>query len=127
MPPEIRVGDVIRIFDGTTNPPKPKRFLCVCVAEGWFLRINTRSIWRPHFLLPHVGNENCLDHDSYLELRGIIEYDDYSLEEALSQGDNHLGPISKATMIAIVAYLPSLRNLTKAECDRMIANLTAAL
>lgn len=43
MPISLKVGDVIRIYDGTTDPGKMKRFLCVLVAEGWFLRINTRS------------------------------------------------------------------------------------
>ncbi|MGE8128946.1 hypothetical protein ACQKQD_18395 [Methylobacterium sp. NPDC080182] len=127
MPVPLNVGDVIRIYDGTTDPQKMKRFLCVLVAEGWFLRINTNAFWKPHFPLPHTGNEHCLDHDSFLELRGVIEYDDYSIESALDEPGNHLGQLSRDVIAQLVEHLPNVRTIAKVERDRIIESLSALL
>ena len=127
MPVPLNVGDVIRIYDGTTDPAKMKRFLCVLVAEGWFLRINTKAVWKPHFPLLHAGNEHCLDHDCFLELRGIIEYDDYSIESALDEPENHLGRLNRDTIAQLVEHLPSVPTIAKIERDRIIASLSALL
>lgn len=123
----LREGDVVRLFDNTTNPPKSKLFLCVDAGEGWFLRINTKPIWPPHFPLPRAGNEHCLDHDSFLELRGVIEYYEIEIDEALRYPNNHLGPLSDATIRAIIAHLPGVKTLTADEQKRIIDNLSATV
>jgi hypothetical protein len=123
----LRAGDVVRLFDGTTAPPKEKRFLCVCATEGWFLRINSRPHWRPNLRLPHTGNETCLSHDSFLELRGIIEYDALEIEGSLREPANHLGQLSLQTIRDLIAHLPTVKTLPATERDTIIAELAALL
>jgi hypothetical protein len=123
----LEVGDVIRIFDNTIAPPDYKRFLCLNVAEGWFFRINSRPHWRPNFPLPFHGNEHCLDHDSFAELRGIIEYIQSEIDDALRYPANHLGKLSEETIRALAAHLPSVITLTPDEKAKIIANLSDAI
>ncbi|TXN24351.1 hypothetical protein FV232_26585 [Methylobacterium sp. WL30] len=77
--------------------------------------------------MPDVGNEHCLDHDSFLELRGIIEYDDYSIDSALDEPGNHLGQLSRGTIARLVEHLPTARNIAKVERDRIIKSLSTLL
>jgi hypothetical protein len=123
----LEAGDVVLLHDGTVTPPKTKLFLCVDVEDCWFFRINTKRHWKPNFPLPLRGNEHCLDHDSFLELRGIIEYFDIEVEEALKYPHNHRGKLSDDTLRALLNYLPTVKTLTTEEQDRIIANLTAVI
>lgn len=123
----VRVGDVVRLFDGATNPPKYKRFLCVCVADGWFLRINSKPIWTPHLLLRQADNPACLDHDSYLELRGVIEYDDSEIQSALRYPDNHFGRLSQTSLRALATLLPTVKTLTAEERAQILSHVTPLL
>jgi len=124
--PALRVGDVVRFFDGTTDPPKHKRFLCVCVADGWFLRINSKDCWNPKFHIPLVGNEDCLEWDSYLELRGVIEYDTDWLQEQLRDED-YLGPLSIDTLQNLVNHLRAAKVLTIEQRELMVEQLSRAI
>lgn len=122
----LNVGDVVVLFSGTINNPKYKWHLCVCVSEGWFLRINSRPHWRPHFLLPEAENP-FLEYDCYLELRGIIEYDDSEIEEALRVPSNHKGRLSNSTLQKLIDHLPSVPTLKSAEKDLIVERVSAVL
>lgn len=113
----------MRLFDGATTPPKHKRFLCVNPCEGWLLRINSRPFWRPHLLLPMADNEDCLDHDSYLELRGVIEYYETEIEDALRHPANHLGSLSREMLTLVIEHVKTAKTITSEERDRVIVNL----
>lgn len=93
--------DVYRIFDRTTRPAKEKRAICVCDRMKLFLRLNSRSLWKPHHLIFAV-NCDFLDHDSYVELRSLIRYLDEDIAVA-----QHLGrlshPVAKSIMDAVEA------------------------
>jgi hypothetical protein len=78
-------------------------------------------------LLPLQGNERCLEHDSYLELRGVIEYYETEVDDALRYPHNHLGPLSGATLRAVIEFVRTAKTLTSEERDRIAANLTSVL
>lgn len=93
----LRAGDVVRLFDGTTTPQKQKLFVCVYVGDGWFFRVNSKSHWRPNMPLSATADP-CLAHDCFVELRGVIEYDDTEVDDALRVPANRLGRLSDATL-----------------------------
>jgi len=115
-------GDVIRIYDGTVNPPAHKRFVCVYPVDGWMLRINTQPHWTPHFPLLLSDNPGCLDHDCFLELRGVVEY----IQSEIDNGEP-LGRLSDQTIAALVAHLPSVVTIALDQCRIIIAALEAEL
>jgi hypothetical protein len=77
--------------------------------------------------LPRTGNEHCLDHDSYLELRGVIEIDEYELDEAMRWSGNHLGRLSSITLRLVIDHVTTARQLPPEQRDRIVGNLTAIL
>lgn len=109
----LRTGDVVALFDGTVRPPKTKRLLCVAVGQGWFLRINSNPHFRPHCPIGVQDNPGCLDHDSFVELRGILDWDMAELADQLaSQEAQILGRIGAQTARSLaqaVAAAPTLR------------------
>lgn len=117
----LRAGDVIRLWDGTIQPPDFKRFVVICPDEGWLLRINTKPHWRPHWPISAQANPGCLDHDSYIELRGVIEYTQAELDEA-----EFLGALCDDALEDLVDHLPTVETFTEDECDLMVAALNAA-
>jgi len=64
-----------------------------------FLRLNSQPLWKPHHLIFAV---NCtfLDHDSYVELRGLIQYlpDDLAAAQQLGRLAH---PAAKSIMDAV--------------------------
>lgn len=120
----LRPGDVVSVFDGTTRPPKTKRMIAVAIADGWFLRINTRAVWRPHLAMALRDNPGCLDHDSYIELRGLLDLDMDELAEQLSRREAQvLGRIGIATARALVAAVRQAPTLRADEVSRIVAEL----
>lgn len=112
------------MFDGTVRPPKHKRMVCVCGGDGWFLRINTQTIWRPHVLIRAVDAPGCLEYDSYIELRGILDMDLAALSDDLECGDarilGRLGLAALQALIAAVQGAPTLPvNEKLAICDEL--------
>jgi len=123
----LRPGDVVLLFDGMVRPPKHKRFICVVAAEGWFLRINTQRHFRPHLPVQVAQNPGWLDHDSYVELRGVIEHDPVEVAEALTRGDARLlGRLSWATMLVLVAAVTNAPTLPKAQSEAIVSALRTA-
>jgi hypothetical protein len=77
----LQAGDVIRVYDHTTHPPKQKRHICVCPSRQLFLRINTNAYFPPHVLLRSDG-VSFLDHDSYVELQQLIRLRAYDIAQS---------------------------------------------
>ena len=82
----LLIGDVIRVFDRQTHPPKQKRLICIDPDRQLFLRINTSQLFRPHLLIRADGAD-FLDHDSYVELQQLIRpfADDINHSELLGK------------------------------------------
>lgn len=72
----IDAGHVIRFPDNLLRHslPKVKWHICVCPLELYFLRINTKPIFKPHHPLP-CNQYTFLDHDSYLELGALLHFE----------------------------------------------------
>lgn len=92
--------DVIRVWDRHTHPNKWKRHICVCPTKQLFLRINSDPIFPPHHFLPKVSNP-FLDHDSYVELQGLVRHFAYEIGRS-----EHLGRMSihEARMLVEAAW-----------------------
>lgn len=116
----LKVGDVLALFDGTTTPPKFKRSVCICVGEGWFLRINSRPIWKPHMMIS-AATEVCIEHDSYIELRGCIEYDDYEIDQALARPNGYLGTLSPSALKQLRTAIEQAKTFSAEEKARILA------
>lgn len=123
---QLRPGDVVAVFDATVRPPKTKRLLCVAVADGWFLRINTKPIFRPHHPVAASDNPDCLDHDSFVELRGVLDWDMAALAEMLDRREaailGRIGAVTAKTLADAVRLAPTL---TQAEVTVIAAALDA--
>ena len=122
---KLSAGDIVRLFDGTTTPQKQKWFLCVQTSDGWFLRINTKTHWRPHFALS-CANDSILSHDCYIEMRGVIEYDNDEIEESLRVPSNFIGRLTEETIRAFVLEVMACRTLTPEEKTIISMELKAA-
>ncbi len=125
MPP-VTAGDLVVLFDGTIDPPKHKWFLAAYVAEGWFLRLNSRPNWPPHFKLLQKDNP-CLAQDCYVELNTILEFWEGEVAESLRYPDNHKGRLSDDTIRALIARLAGVFTLTPEEIQIIIRELQATL
>lgn len=77
----LQPGDVIRVLDRQTNPPKYKRLICVAPENQLFLRNNSEPKFRPHHPMSEAES-NFLDHDSYVELRQLIRPYAYDIQQA---------------------------------------------
>ncbi len=121
----VRVGDVVLVFDGTIKNPKHKRLICCC-ADGIFLRINTKSIFRPCVLIEASDNLGCLEYDSYVELRGVIDHDMEELERAILDGGARvLGRIGTQTAALLVDQIRASFTLTQIEIRQLVESLAS--
>lgn len=125
MPAQI--GDVLKLFDGTTKPPKHKRFICVCVAEGWFFRINSEGHFRPCEKIREADFCGCIDYDSYLELRGPIGFLDEEVDEALNDPRSYLGRLDADAMRILLTHVRNARALLGKEKKAIIPELERAI
>jgi hypothetical protein len=116
----FKAGDVVRIWDGSIRPPDYKRFVVIWPDEGWVLRINSNPRWKPNWPLSAADNPGCLDHDSYLELHGIVEYTADELNNA-----ELLGYLADGTIEDLIELLPTILTFTEEECEAMVAQLEA--
>ncbi len=105
-------GEVIRIFDRYTRPPKPKWHICVCQHYGLFLRINSNPLWPPHFAL-YQSESPWLDHDSYVELTRLYEFRKPEVDAALSEPPNPIGTLSRFTREKLIEAAELAPTLTE--------------
>lgn len=82
----LNPGDVIRVFDRQSRPPKQKRLICVAPEKQLFLRINSEPKYRPHHRIL-ATDSNFLHHDSYVELRQFIRPFAYDIQRADKLGE----------------------------------------
>jgi len=92
-------GDVIRVWDHLTRPPKLKWHVCVCPEKLLFFRINSRPYFPPHLLI-RASEAEFLDHDSYVELGQLIQLRVDPVERA-----ELLGFLSREQKRSIVAAI----------------------
>jgi hypothetical protein len=112
----LRTFDVIWLFDRTTTPQKWKLNVCLSWDDGWFLRVNTRSFFRPCVAIDRLHNA-WLDHDSFVECN-LMEWDEFELEEALRRPGQPVGALHsdfRAPVLLELEGLPYLRAADKAK------------
>src|SRR5690606_41933093 len=91
----LRIGDVIRVWDRHTRPPKFKRHICICPERQMFLRINSEPIFPPKMPIPADGAD-FLEADSYVELWQLVRH--YELE---IQNADELGRLTRTHVQAL--------------------------
>jgi hypothetical protein len=122
----LRAGDIVKLFDGTTSPQKQKWFLCVYAGDGWFFRLNSKPHWKPCMEIK-ASVDRCLDHDCFIELRGVIEYDLDEVDRALLQPANLIGRLSDATLQAVIREVQIVKTLTPEEKATITREISAVL
>ncbi len=88
----VATGEVIRVWDRFTRPPKRKRLICICPESQKFLRINTKAVFPPHYIIRGDGAD-FLDHDSFVELQQMVRpyASDIAAAETLGRlGQTHI-------------------------------------
>ncbi|RUM21508.1 hypothetical protein EFD56_03230 [Rhizobium phaseoli] len=93
----LQIGDVIRVWDRWTKPPKEKRHICICPDGQLFLRINSKALFPPHLMIRAVTT-NFLDHDSYVELQQLIRLYASDISEAEVIGRLNLTHVTALTI-----------------------------
>jgi hypothetical protein len=100
MPLSLRARDVLRIWDRSTKPPKPKIHICVSPDRQFFLRINSDRVFEPVHPISRSANP-FLHHDSYVELRQLIRNANDVIRDA-----EKIGRLSKPEAKKLVARKP---------------------
>lgn len=77
---------------------------------------------------PLADNPNCLDHDSYIELRGVLEIDLDYLYDCIAEGDAVvLGVIGVRTAIALREEVTKAVTLNPREKYLITGNLSGLI
>lgn len=78
-----KLGHIYIVDTVLTKPAKEKFALCVCIADRYFVWINTNPA--PHgkdqLFLP-AGCHHLIKHDSYLDLSRIVCHPEWELNDA---------------------------------------------
>jgi hypothetical protein len=117
----LQTGDVLWVFDPTTDPQKFKMMVCLSSEDGWFLRINTLGHFRPAVPIDKARNP-WLKHDSHVECN-LLELDDYAIEESLRNRRNPCGQLHRDHYPAIVKALMGLPFVKQADKQKIAALL----
>jgi hypothetical protein len=71
-----------------------------------------------------ADNPGCLDHDSYIELRGVLEVDVDYVQTSILDGDARiLAPISVTTAMALAEEVAKAITLNEREKALIVGNL----
>lgn len=96
-----KLGHVYIVDTLLTKPPKEKYAVCVCVANGYFLWINSNP--RPHncdqLFLP-AGIHELVKHDSYLDVSKVVCHPSFELNNA-----KEFARLSKECCEAIIEFI----------------------
>ena len=96
-----KLGHVYIVDTLLTKPPKEKYAVCVCIASGYFLWINTNP--RPHncdqLFLP-AGIHELVKHDSYLDISKVVCHPSFELDKA-----KEFSCLSKECCEAIIEFI----------------------
>jgi len=103
---DLKPGDVIKAFDREIDPANWKRLICICPTRRLFLRINSNPLWTPHIRVLQADSADCLDWDSFVELRQLVRIGIRELRQALLRPENPLGhlPDKVCREIAFAAF-----------------------
>ncbi len=115
----LQPGDVIRVWDRQTHPPKNKLLICVAPERQLFLRINSEPRYRPNHPILAVESD-FLHHDSFVELRQLIRPFAYDIQQA-----DELGRLTPEQVTSLVSAVEQARTLSQEHKDLIIENLTA--
>jgi hypothetical protein len=96
--------EVTKAFDGSISPPGLKMIVCINYHEGYFFRINTKSIWKPCVLIS-ASSHDFLSHDSHIECTPL-QFDEFLLEESVKR----YGVIGKIDELLSVDLLTKVRS-----------------
>ncbi len=100
------------------TPPHPKMVVCICRANGLYLRINSGGTWPGSIPLPKKPMHSFLHHDSFIECGNLIELDDYIVEDA-----HVIGRVDAALIPAILSAIDDSVNLRRGDKDAVRAAL----
>lgn len=115
---DLRPGDVIRVWDRQTRPPKTKRLICIAPERQLFLRINSEPKFLPHHRLL-ASESDFLEHDSYVELRQLIRPLAYDIAQA-----ERIGTITQQQATALIAAAKGAKTLTEDHKDLIAERLS---
>ena len=98
-----RTGDIIKLFDTLTTPPKKKWFLCIYVNENWLLRINTNPRIQGNNLKITKAENPFLHHDSHIDFTAVLGKSPVDIQNAENKGH-----VSQKTLEEIAKYLQDI-------------------
>ncbi len=117
----INVGDVIWIYAGTLRNPKQKMHVCVCVDDGYFFRINTKSHFGGSFPISR-DDHPFLKWDSNLECGGVLEVAEFEIEESVRKRGVH-GRLNVNVAEDLVRFIAQTPTLTLDVKNKIVASL----
>lgn len=118
----LTTGQVLWVFDRTTEPQKFKMMVCISAADGWFLRINSSGKFRPAVPID-VGRNPWLHHDSHVECN-LLMLDEFEIEDSLRNDRNPCGQLHRDHFPAIVKAIFGLQFIRLADKQAIAAFLT---
>lgn len=76
---------MVLVHDRFTRPEKKKIHICICPEKQYFFRINSKPAYMPVYPL-EASRCDFLDHDSFVELNGLVRNSRVDLVGARSLG-----------------------------------------
>ncbi|WP_312361947.1 hypothetical protein [Ensifer sp.] len=78
-----KLGHIYIVPTVLTKPPKDKYAICVCVADGYFIWVNTeaRQDGIDQLQIP-AGCHRLIRHVSHVDLSRIVKHPDFELDNA---------------------------------------------
>lgn len=113
----LTTGQVIWVFDRTTNPQKHRMMVCVSFEDGWFLRVNTNNRFRPAVPIDRARNP-WLDHDSHVECV-VQEWDEFEITEAIRERGGSIGLLHRDHYPSVLAELLNNRFTRKSDKEKL--------
>jgi hypothetical protein len=111
-------GDIIRLWDRHTRPPKVKWHICICPQRQLFLRINTDPIFPPVHPISQANNP-WLEHDSFVELQQLVRHLAYEIQQA-----DHLGTLTRFEAESLCEAVKNAETLNEEQqqliCERLL-------
>ncbi|ANL52868.1 hypothetical protein [Rhizobium phaseoli] len=78
-----KLGHIYIVHTVLAKPAKDKFAICVCVADGYFIWINTKAAPHGRDQIPiAAGCHELVTHDSHIDLSKIFRHPEWELEQA---------------------------------------------
>lgn len=119
-----KLGHIYIINTVLSKPPKEKYAVCVCVADQFFIWINTEPRPHAHDQLPLLtGCHELVKHDSYVDCSKIFRHPDFELDDA-----KEFARISDDLCKQIIAFIENgVEVLPQNHADLILENLRSLL